>query len=131
MATGYDAYPRPPHATAAPTRAKGWPIVVGTCGTRDSNGAIRLAHLLVQRNARAVYVVGVLDTDWQSTYGTGEGSEPYDPGRRRHCSLASSVSSSSSGYRQDTGRSASSGANALARWGTSQATTAHRSFWLA
>ncbi len=26
-----------------------------------------------------MYVVGVLDTDWQSTYGTGEGSEPYDP----------------------------------------------------
>lgn len=75
MATGSDAHPRPARAAAAPM---GSPIVVGTCGTRDSNGAIRLAQLFAQRDKRAVYVVGVLDTDWRPASETGESGTNHE-----------------------------------------------------
>jgi nucleotide-binding universal stress UspA family protein len=78
MTTGYDAYPRPTQAAAAPTRAMGSPIVVGSCGTWDSNGAIRFAQLLAKRNGRAVYVVGVVDTDSRPASAPDESSPNYD-----------------------------------------------------
>ncbi len=80
MATGYDAYPGAAQGTAAPTRAMDSPIVVGSCGTWDSNGAIRLAQLFAQRDGRAVYVVGVVDTGWRPVSGMRESSATYDAG---------------------------------------------------
>jgi len=39
----------------------GGPIIVGTDGDPDANGAIRLAHLLAERDGARVHVVGVLE----------------------------------------------------------------------